>query len=171
MSSRTEHFTPSGTPKTAPRSTVGDLGIFRRLQAEHAEVHKLMARLAEDENPDLRSKLFPKVKRELLAHGRAEQKEFYSVLKRYESTRALATETMSQHDDIEGLLEELDDAEMSAGSWSDLFEELMSTVEAHVDAEENDLFPKAKEVVSQEMAKDLEHRFARQKEVEVENLA
>jgi hemerythrin superfamily protein len=153
--------------KGAKAAAEGERGIFRKLQEEHVEVATLMKQIASDSDLGIRRKLFVKVKRELLAHARAEEKEFYSMLEHRAETRSLTAQSIDDHCEIEDLLEELDLLPYDDETWDDVFGELMERVEKHVDEEENQLFPAAQKIISADDAKQIEQRFTRQKSSEL----
>jgi len=69
------------------------------------------------------------------------------------------------------LIEELDIRDVAHPDWDETFDELMQSVDDHVQDEENDVFPRAKTVLSNDDLDAIEERFLRAKEAELARLA
>jgi len=148
-----------GMAKAASATLAGYRGIFRTLKREHGEVSVLMMRIATDRDGSVRAELFPIIARELLAHAQAEDAEFYTVLADHESTRAMVMQLEADHERIEMLLGELAAIPMSSSGWLIRFRELQRAVQEHVDQEENQVFPRARHILSNELAEEIDHRY------------
>jgi hemerythrin superfamily protein len=138
----------------------GRRGIFKRLTEEHGEITSLMKQIARAESDiALRKELFPQIKSKLLAHAKAEESEFYSRLHAFAETRDLVRESASDHHAVEQLLERLEAMEFAPPSWLELFREMRTEVERHIDQEEHRLFPLAEKLIAKEDAEDIERRY------------
>lgn len=152
-----------GTAKAAGATLAGYRGIFRTLKREHGELSVLMMRVATDRDGTARAQLFPIIARELLAHAQAEDAQFYSVLADHESTRAMVVELEAQHERIEILLGELAMTPVTAPDWMIRFRDLQRAVEEHVDQEEHQVFPRARRILSPEVAEEIDHCYRLEK--------
>jgi len=165
------------TPKVGGRATraktafKSDRGIFRRLKDEHEEVAALMKRVISTDDATEKREWFDKVRTLLLSHSKAEEKEFYPRLLAHVSTRELVEHSFDEHEQVAQLIEELDIRDIAEPDWDENFDELMQSVEDHVEDEENDLFPRAKQVLSGDDLDAIEERFLRAKQAELERLA
>ena len=139
----------------------GYTGIFRRLAEEHKEVDLLMQRVEKSSDADVKRDLVTKIRRELLSHAKAEEQEFYSVLREHSETRELAAHSKEEHDEIEFMFCQLD--ELHGAAWNSVFTKLMHSVQHHVNEEETRLFPRAKAVLSSQQIQDIEKRYAEAK--------
>lgn len=148
-----------GAAKAASATLAGYRGIFRTLKREHGEVSVLMMRVATDRDGSARAELFPIITRELMAHAHAEDAEFYTVLADHESTRPLVIELEAAHERIEMLLAELTSMPVTGTAWLLRFRELQRAVQEHVDQEENQVFPRARRILSLELAEEIDHRY------------
>ena len=149
-----------GKMREAASLLSGYPGIFRHLAGEHAEVAALMKKVAgSSETSATREELFPEIHVSLLAHATAEEREFYGPLRDYSATDALVSKALDQHQKIKGYLEQLIGANKATKTWLATFERLMRAVEVHVDMEENELFPAAKDVLTAEVARRMEQRY------------
>ncbi len=157
----------AGAAKGAIKALAGYPGIFHHLAGEHAEVATLMQRVA-DSSPDsrLRDELFPEIRRHLLAHARGEEQEFYPKLRRFPEVEPLVTQCLQEHEQVKHQLEQLDAEDKSTATWQGRFREMMEAVERHVEREENQLFPKARDLLHPDEARDMENRYERVEEEE-----
>ncbi|MCW5803628.1 MAG: hemerythrin domain-containing protein [Deltaproteobacteria bacterium] len=132
----------------------GLVGVWRTLAEQHDEVTALLRRLRA--NPELQPELWPALRRELLAHERAELREVYPVLRGHERTHALADHHDEEVTRIEQLVEDLDAA--SSDDWDATFDRLVEAVVRHVEEEELVTFPTALAVLGDKQAHDLDVR-------------
>jgi iron-sulfur cluster repair protein YtfE (RIC family) len=144
----------------------GERGIFTRLKGEHREVAVLMEHCAATPTMEL----YERVRAELLAHATAEEEVFYSALEQIPVTKELAIKSREQHDHIERILMELDPLTAGEPLWLERFNELVSEVEAHVQEEEDALFPMAEQVLTKPQHKILEERYIARKTRHMESL-
>lgn len=149
-----------GKAKGAAKSLSGYPGIFRHLAGEHGEVSSLMKRVSgTSDDSKLREELFPEIRKNLLAHARAEEKEFYEPLRGFAETRDFVPRAIEEHRKVEGYLEELANGNKATKTWLETFERMMRAVEAHVEHEEQEIFPAANEVLSHERAQEMEEHY------------
>jgi hemerythrin superfamily protein len=139
----------------------GDRGIFRTLKEEHAGLRYLMLQLARtsDREVEVRRRLFERVRTQLLAHTRSEEKELYPILAEHERTRAAVSAAHEEHLEVERQLSALDELGASDPAWLDRFRALMRAFDDHVDGEEDRLFPLAREVIGRTRSREVERRY------------
>jgi len=160
-----------GGMKAAGSALTGYPGIFRHLAAEHGEVSVLMKRVAgSSDGSDVREELFPEIRKNLLAHAKAEEQEFYEPLRNRSATRDLIRKSLDQHRKIEEYVEKLSSGNKATQTWLETFERMMRAVEQHVDLEENQLFPAAKELLSTNEAQEMEEQYEEAEEQEKAHL-
>lgn len=152
-----------GAAKQAKTALKGQTGIFDTLAKEHGLVSSLMNQVREGD-VETRRQLFPKIRAELISHAHAEEEEFYSVLLGYEETREIALHSMDEHEEIERLVDEIDSVEVESEAWMRAFEQMRERVEQHVQEEENELFPLARDALERAELAELDDRFMHEKE-------
>ena len=153
----------AGKAKEAVKMASGYPGIFHHLMGEHTEVSTLMHRVM-DSSPKIREELFPDIRRRLLAHAKGEEQEFYPKLKQFPELAAMIDRSFREHDEIEAYLEELNSLSKSDPAWNSQFEALVQAVEAHVDLEEHELFPLAKDLIDKDAAEKMLQRYEKVEE-------
>lgn len=161
----------AGKVKAAGAAMKGEHGIFRKLKEEHAEVSAMMKRVAATTDPDTRRELFPEIRKEILSHAKGEEREFYPVFRQFEETSDLIEESIEDHSAIEQMLDRLRTMDVDSEDWGDLFEEMMTEVQDHVDQEENELFPLAEKLIDRENAEQIEGRYLDRKKQVMKQVA
>lgn len=156
----------AGAGKGAMKALEGYSGIFHHLAGEHAEVSVLMKKVAGTTDAQEREKLFPEIRRNLLAHAQGEEEEFYPILREYPELQGSVDRCLAEHEEIETQLEALNSGDKSSRDWLDRFERLMGAVESHVEHEEQELFPRANDLLESQQAKDMEERYEQVEERE-----
>ncbi len=91
-----------------------------------------------------RKELWLELKRELEVHEVAEERYFYSALIDTDKMQEDARHGMAEHHEIDELIHELDDSDMSSAHWQELLGKLIEKVKHHLKDEEDDFFKKAK---------------------------
>ncbi len=148
-----------GKVKATKARLKGLKGIFRQLSEEHGEVSALLRRVKMTSDPKVRAELFPKIKKELLSHERAEVSELYPLLMQNPQTRGIAEDHDREAREMEALLESLEQQDYASEGWKRDFIQLADMVEHHARDEENDWFPKAQDVLGHERAESLAGRY------------
>lgn len=140
------------------------MDIYDRLKQDHDRQRDLAAKIAETTgDSDDRHRLWDEFKAEVEAHANAEEQTFYATLIEDPDTQEKARHSVSEHKDAADLLEELSTLEMSSGGWLQKFKKLKDELEHHVDEEENEVFSKARQVISEDEATRLAEQFDERK--------
>jgi hemerythrin superfamily protein len=147
----------TGAAKSVKARVSGLVGVFQTLAKQHGEVSALLARVKSDDGK--RAELWPKIRKELLSHEKAEMREVYPALREHGETSALADHHDQEADELEKLIKKIDGLGMSAADWQGPFDELVSMVLAHAEEEEKEIFPVAQEALGDDEVKALDDRF------------
>ena len=134
---------------------------FKLLKADHEKVSQLFERI-EKASGKAKSSIFKQIQNELEIHTQIEEDIFYPALRKAEETRDITLEAFEEHRVVKELLGELA-AGKPSDQWDAKLTVLKENVEHHVDEEENDMFGKAKDVLSDEEAEVLGDRMAAEK--------
>jgi hemerythrin superfamily protein len=142
----------------------GLVGVFKTLSEQHGEAGALLKRVQGD--PDKRSELWPKIRQTLVSHEKAELAEVYPVLREYPELRPLADRHEAEAGQLSTLIERIQATAMSTGTWTQLFEQLCDLVTQHVNEEQNQIFPRAQDVIGAARAEQIGPMFlATQKQI------
>jgi hypothetical protein len=134
------------------------MNVFTLLRRDHEKVSSIFKQIyGEFGQPDTpeRHRLFRQLKRELELHAEVEDLHVYRVFQQAESTRDDAREALEAHRKIKTLLDELEAAPAYEHQWVSKFQNLHKLVEKHVATEENEMFRKAKAVMTSQEADEL----------------
>ncbi|HEX3775220.1 MAG TPA: hemerythrin domain-containing protein [Polyangiaceae bacterium] len=148
-----------GAAKDVKATFKGLTGVFKHLMEEHGKVAALLKRVSMSSDVKLRSELYPTIRRELLSHERAEMDVVYPELARYPETAAISAEHAREAQELEAAIQAVDALAFGDAQWSQAFERLVSLVEAHVNEEESEFFPKAQKAIGEDATKALLPRF------------
>ena len=138
------------------------MDAFKLLQTDHKNVAALFNQL-EQASGKAKLSVFNQIKTELELHTHIEETIFYPALEKPEETHDLTLEAYEEHDVVKKLLSELSRAKTADDEWDAQAKVLKENVEHHVEEEENELFPKAEEVLSDEDLEDLGTRMQAEK--------
>lgn len=139
--------------------------IYTKLLKDHEKQRDLISKIKKtDGNTPERRELWEKLSLELEAHAAAEEQAFYSVMMEDEDGTSEARHSVHEHQEMTDLIKELHDLGTDNGGWMAKFEKLAHKVEHHLDEEEEDIFPVAKEIIDRDEAKDLAGKFTRRKD-------
>jgi len=138
------------------------MDAFELLKADHQKVAELFDRLEAASGKE-KLKVFRQIKAELEIHTHIEEKIFYPALERPRETHDLTLEAYEEHSVVKTLLAELSGARSADDEWQAKAKVLRENVEHHVDEEENELFDKAGDVLSDEEIERLGERMEAEK--------
>jgi hemerythrin superfamily protein len=131
----------------------GLIGVFKTLSEQHGEAGSLLKRVKGD--PDKRSELWPKIRQALVSHEKGELAEVYPVLREYPELRGFADRHEAEAGQLSAQIERIHATAMSTETWTQLFDQLCTMVDQHVAEEQNQIFPKAQEVIGAARAEQL----------------
>ena len=138
------------------------MNAFELLKADHKKVNGLFDEL-EAAAGKAKLSVFEQIKNELELHTHVEEKIFYPALEKPEETHDLTLEAYEEHKMVKTLLAELSGARTADDEWQAKAKVLRENVEHHVDEEENELFDKADDALSDEEIEALGQRMEAEK--------
>lgn len=140
------------------------LNIFEALRESHERQRALYSQLVETsgDTPE-RQELFEQLKTELLAHELAEERHFYLPLMEQDAGVDLSRHAISEHHQIDELVESLEEADPATPSWLPLAKKLAEKVEHHLEEEEHKFFQMAGKLLTEkqkmQLAKDYQATY------------
>jgi hypothetical protein len=162
MPSTLEHIAvkSAGTAAGLRARAHGLTGVYNLLARDHAEAAALLERAKSALEPEKREDLWMEVRRQLLAHERAELSIVYPVLEENEATSEMARRHSAEAQALETAITKIDIIGYTGDAWSGAIESLITLVEEHAHEEETQFFPRAIEVLGKKAASELETPFA-----------
>ena len=145
--------------------------IFDRLIQDHMRHRDLIARIGETKgDSDDRRSLFKAFKVDANAHAATEEETLYATILAMTDMRQDAQHSVKEHADLGMLFVELDEMDMASSGWLTRFKTLAHDYLHHIDEEEEEKFPKAKEAIGEEKAIELRAEFNARKPEEVDRV-
>lgn len=132
--------------------------ILEKIQGDHARVASLFEKLnaTRDGSERSRSELCRKIVHELRAHAEFEEQVFYPVVRAAnDEAEDLVAQAIDEHGEFERMLQRIESMDVTSAEFLDLFDLLQRSVEDHVDEEENDIFPFARECIEKGESRDM----------------
>jgi iron-sulfur cluster repair protein YtfE (RIC family) len=131
------------------------MNIFDKLKEDHRTQRSLANTILRSEGKSKdRESVYQKLKTELRAHARSEERIFYSPLLDDDMTQQKARHSMSEHNEIDEMIEKLDETSMSSSAWMIYYKQLRELVFHHLEEEENKVFQLAGKVLSERQKED-----------------
>jgi hemerythrin superfamily protein len=172
------------------RNQIPYIQALAMLKEDHARIKGLFDLLRQSDDADERRTLFQSVKDELEAHTALEEKIAYPKFAEFDDLIEFVDEFYDEHQEMKDIIDEIDEVEGEAESFDEsesgedavaserenfdvrelyeevdsALEELMELVNGHMDEEENQLFPKVKEFMSEDELLQLGRAMLRAKE-------
>ncbi len=134
--------------------------IYDILKTEHKDVKKLFKQIV-DENR-YQDSVYMQIKQALQLHMAGEEKVFYSRLENNEETREQVLESYEEHDVGKKVINDIDSSTSDDTKLARV-KVLCEAINQHVKEEEDDLFKKAKKVLSSEDEHDIARLYMNEK--------
>lgn len=141
--------------------------IYDAIKADHDE-HRALLSTLEDTSGDSteRQNAWKSFYEDVKSHAAAEEETFYSKLISKTWGQDAARHSVHEHQQLDDLMEELNDMDMSSPGWLTKFKTLKHDYEHHMEEEEDEVFTRAKEVISEDEIEGYGDRFEARKKKE-----
>lgn len=111
-----------------------------------------------------RVEAYKQLKAELQAHETAEERHFYIPLMKLENGVDLSRHAISEHHEMDEMLETLDETEMSSPAWLATAKKLSEKVHHHLKEEENKFFQMAGKLLDEQEKQSLAEGYVKEYE-------
>jgi iron-sulfur cluster repair protein YtfE (RIC family) len=118
------------------------------LQQDHERVKKLLKRVELTGDRKQQKQIFNEIKAELQAHTRIEEKIFYPAMEQHEELREIVLEGLESHKQVRTVLRQMVRISSSSEKFKPKLKTLHDHIEHHSQDEEQELFPKIREVIN-----------------------
>ena len=134
--------------------------IFEVLRESHDVQRDLAEKLIQTsgDSPE-RRELFDLLKNELFAHAVAEDRYFYIPLMMTDSGLNISRHALAEHHEMDELLEQLTETEMSNPGWLAIAKKLSDTVHHHLKEEEHGFFQQAGKILEDKQKESLAKKY------------
>lgn len=141
------------------------MNLLDVLHDDHAVVERLFADILRTSSADKarREALFLALKEAVLKHAHAEETVFYPTLRDKKPAHDMVEHGLDEHHQVEMLLQRIEGIPADSDDWLDTLETIHAKIKDHVEEEESDIFPKARQLLGEGELSQMTGRFLRSK--------
>lgn len=141
--------------------------IYAAIKADHDRHRTLLETLADTSGDSKeRRAAWDEFYHDVKAHAAAEEETFYSKLITETWGQDHARHSVHEHQQLDDIMEELNEMDMSSSGWLTRFKTLRHEYEHHIEEEEDEVFPRARDVIDEEEIEGYGERFLKRKKEE-----
>ncbi|WP_223503291.1 hemerythrin domain-containing protein [Pseudomonas sp. BF-R-24] len=139
------------------------MNIFEALRESHERQRTYAKALihTSGDTPE-RVEAYKQLKSELQAHATAEERHFYIPLMEVDNGIDLSRHGIAEHHEMDEMMEELDDTEMSSPAWLVTAKKLSEKVHHHLEEEEQKFFQMAGKLLNDKQKKSLAGQYEKE---------
>ncbi len=143
------------------------------LEEDHRKVKKMLAEGEETtERAEVtRSDLYATLRREMETHERIEEEIFYPALKVHPKARDIVLEGFEEHHVVDEIMSELGETDVTDETWAAKFKVMKESIEHHIEEEEGEMFPKARQAFEKDELEVLGARMLELKQLSLQETA
>jgi hypothetical protein len=130
------------------------------LERDHDRMKVLMTRATTAGGEERREELLNELRLQLVAHERMEEELFYPPLRDAKKTHDIVLEGYEEHHVADLILDELLETPADTDIWHAKMKVLKENIEHHIKEEEEEMFKKARKVLSDRELEELGTRMA-----------
>ncbi len=136
------------------------------LTDDHAALKKLLEQgdQTTERGVKTRTELLQRIKTELTAHEVIEEEIFYPALKEHPKAKELVLEAYEEHHVVDQVMAELEQTSVEDEVWGAKFTVMKENIEHHIEEEEGEMFPQARQIFDKEELRALGEQMAVRKE-------
>jgi hemerythrin-like domain-containing protein len=137
------------------------------LKADHDKVKRLLNELESttERGVKTREELFATIKGELSVHETIEEESFYPARKSHPKAKDLVLEAYEEHHVVDMVMAELEGLDVSDETWGAKATVMKENVEHHIEEEEGEMLPDAKETRGDQLDQLGQQMSARKQEL------
>ncbi|HCS46448.1 MAG TPA: hemerythrin [Pseudomonas sp.] len=139
------------------------MNIFEALRESHDRQRTYADALIQTsgDTPE-RVEAYKQLKSELQAHETAEERHFYIPLMEFDNGVDLSRHAISEHHEMDEMMEELDETEMSSPAWLATAKKLCEKVHHHLKEEEQKFFQMAGKLLDDKQKETLAGQYVKE---------
>ncbi|ENV77589.1 hemerythrin domain-containing protein [Acinetobacter ursingii] len=139
------------------------MNIFEALRESHDNQRALSEQLIQTHgHTELREQLFQALKNELWAHSVAEDRYLYIPLMFNDIGLDISRHALSEHHEMDELVEQLEETDMSSPSWLAIAKQLSDVVHHHLKEEEHKFFQQAGKILDDKQKEKLGQQYLKE---------
>lgn len=138
--------------------------IYDAIKDDHKDHRALLDTIANTSGESARRReAWEEFYYDVKSHAAAEEETFYSALISKTWGQDAARHSVHEHQEMDDLMEELNDMDMSSPAWLTKFKTLKHDYEHHIEEEEDEVFTRAREVVDASKETEIGSKFLERK--------
>ncbi len=138
--------------------------IYDAIKDDHKDHRALLDTIANTSGDSARRReAWEEFYYDVKSHAAAEEETFYSALISETWGQDAARHSVHEHQEMDDLMEELNDMDMSSPAWLTKFKTLKHDYEHHIEEEEDEVFTRAREVVDASKETEIGSKFLERK--------
>ncbi len=139
------------------------MNIFEALRESH-ERQRTYAKALVETSGDTQERVeaYKQLKSELQAHETAEERHFYIPLMAFDNGVDLSRHAIAEHHEMDEMMEELDETEMSSPAWLATAKKLSEKVHHHLKEEEQKFFQMAGKLLDDKQKETLAGQYEKE---------
>ncbi|ANJ57206.1 hypothetical protein PS874_00602 [Pseudomonas fluorescens] len=139
------------------------MNIFEALRESHDRQRTYADALIQTsgDTPE-RVEAYKQLKSELQAHETAEERHFYIPLMEFDNGVDLSRHAIAEHHEMDEMMEELDETEMSSPAWLATAKKLAEKVHHHLKEEEQKFFQQAGKLLDDQQKETLAGQYLKE---------
>ncbi|WP_077047647.1 hemerythrin domain-containing protein [Pseudomonas sp. KK4] len=139
------------------------MNIFEALRESHERQRTYAKALIQTsgDTPE-RVEAYKQLKAELQAHETAEERHFYIPLMEFDNGVDLSRHAIAEHHEMDEMMEELDETEMSSPAWLATAKKLSEKVHHHLKEEEQKFFQMAGKLLDDKQKETLAGQYLKE---------
>ena len=140
------------------------MNIIEMLKQDHQKAAAMMDQIESAGGEPSVKATFNQLKQALTLHTQIEETIFYPALRNNDETSDQISESFDEHQEVKDLLADLSGLQAGNKEFMSLMADLRASVEHHVEEEENELFPKAQEILGDSRLQEMGQQMLQMKQ-------
>ena len=143
------------------------MSIYETLKQDHDKHRQLLEKIVQTSgDSEERRELYSQFFYDVSAHAAAEEEAFYSPLMKTPDGQPDARHSVAEHKQLDDLMKELMDKDMSSPGWLTRFKTLKHDYEHHMEEEEEDIFAQGRKSIGDDADGEIAKKFKTRKSAE-----
>ncbi len=138
------------------------------LKSDHDKVEGIFMQFQQGGGSQEFRQLFAQLYQELTLHSLAEENVIYPTLAQFDETAGYLKDVYKDHAEAKAAFAELAALDNTSSEWSQKMTKLMKDVQAHVQEEENEIFPRMRQRLSEQQLQMIGQEIQKAKQLSMQ---